>query len=93
MRTYDFRRDTGRLALSTAFVDRGKMLPDILVGDTPRISCELCGGYPTTHLARMVVVDAEQGDEVVSTFRVCCDCWADARREGTLIAAVIVDAT
>ena len=94
MRTYDFSRDRrspwGAVAVDyIAHDDQG--IQDVHVGSLEvRIPCELCGALPTTHYARMVVLDARDNQPTVSIFRICCDCWADARREGTLIVSTEV---
>ncbi len=89
MHTFDFSVP-GRLGLAQAFVDRGERgLPEVWVGDLTPTTCELCGARPAPYLARMIVVDAHRGDLVASTFRICVDCYADARREGTLLAGVL----
>lgn len=91
MHTFDFHSNACKFALDYIIEDpASNRILDVKVGDMSPIPCELCGGLPTTHYARMVVLDARDGQPTVSLFRVCCDCWADAQREGTLIKSVPV---
>ncbi len=99
MKTYDFTKDARTIwqagvVLDYIVTDHNGAVRDVHAGSLDAgcwLCCELCGNQPVTHVGHVVVIDACDGGPTLSRFRLCLDCWADARREGTLLKSLPTD--